>query len=56
MEQSVINLRPLYYKGVSLEMMNTTVTYSEWNEATLTGLKFSPGRYMTLACSVTVIV
>lgn len=56
MEQSVINIRPLYFKGVSLEMSNTAVTYSEWNKATLTGLTFSPGRYMTLVRSVTVNV
>ena len=36
--------------------MNTAVTYSEWNQATLTGLTSSPGQYMTLVCSVTVNV
>ena len=37
-------------------MMNTAVTYSEWNEATLTGLTFSAGSYINLVRSVTVNV
>ena len=37
-------------------MMNTAVTYSGWNEATLTGLAFSAGWYMNLVRSVTVNV
>ena len=43
-------------EGVSLEMMNPGVTYSEWNEATLPVLLFSAGWYMNLVRSVTVNV
>ena len=46
----------LFLTALAQEMMNTAVTYPGWNEATLTGLAFSAGRYMNLVRSVTVDV